>query len=64
MGAGTSRKELLSQYAKRERSQTLIEKISVPVTPHQKARAAALKGKIDVNKYLRDKLDELLAQAG
>jgi DNA-binding transcriptional regulator GbsR (MarR family) len=50
----------LSAYQKKTKGQTLIEKHSVPVTPEMKDRISKMKSKLDVNKAIRDYLEQLL----
>lgn len=53
----------LSRYSKNAQSKSLIDKVTVPVTPETKARVRAIKDRIDVNAFLRDALEQLLSQA-
>lgn len=53
----------LSEYQKKARERTLIEKHTVPITPETKARLRLIKDRIDVNRALRDHLEKILSLA-
>lgn len=50
----------LSAYKKKSKEKTLIEKLSVPVTPEMKAKIDELKKIKNVNEAVRDFLDCLV----
>ena len=50
----------LSGYRRMPRDKVLLDKHSIPVTKHTKSRISAIKARFDVNKALRDYLEQIL----
>lgn len=59
----TTKKTDISRYVKRTETTSLIDKLTVPVTPQTKEKIKALKATVNVNAYLRDAIEKLLEEA-